>query len=61
MDKSSTAQQSREAQDGRKADLPREAGRRRFRIVKLEERIAPFMSPSSNPCASTQGHSSRPD
>ena len=61
MEQSSTAQQSREAQDERKADQPREAGRRRFRIVKLEERIAPFMSPSSNPCASTQGHSSRPD
>ena len=61
MEQSSTTKQPREAQDGRKADQPREAGRRRFRIVKLEERNAPTMSPSSNPCASTQGHSSRPD
>jgi hypothetical protein len=58
MEQSSTAQQSREAQDERKADQPREASRRRFRIVKLEERIAPILSPSSNPCASTATHSS---
>ena len=38
----------------------KEAKPRRFRIVKLEERDAPTMSPSSNPCASTQGHSSHP-
>jgi hypothetical protein len=56
MEKSSTAKQSREAKDERKADQPREANRRRFRIVKLEERIAPLMSPSSNPCTCT-GHS----
>ena len=49
MDKSSTAKQSLEAQDERQADQPREAGRRRFRIVKLEERIAPSNG-SSNPC-----------
>ena len=61
MEQSSTMQQSREAKDRRQDDQRREAHRRRFRIVKLEERIAPFMSPSSNPCASTQGHSSRPD
>ena len=60
MEQSSATKQSLEAKDERKADLPREAGRRRFRIVKLEERIAPLMNPSSNPCASTQGHSSHP-
>ena len=41
MEQSSATKQSLEAKDERKADLPREAGRRRFRIVKLEERIAP--------------------
>ena len=57
MEQSRTAKQSLEAQDERQADQPREAGRRRFRIVKLEERIAPFMSPSSKPCTCS-GHSS---
>ena len=57
MEQSSTAKQSLEAQDERKADQPRQANRRRFRIVKLEERIAPFMSPSSKPCTCS-GHSS---
>jgi hypothetical protein len=56
MEKASTAQPSREARDERKADQSQEAGRRRFRIVKLEERIAPS-NPASNPCTSTQGHS----
>jgi hypothetical protein len=49
MEQSSTTKQPREAQDGRKADQPREASRRRFRIVKLEERIAPTIG-ASHPC-----------
>ena len=57
MEQSSTAKRSLEAKDARMADQPRQANRRRFRIVKLEERIAPFMSPSSNPCTCS-GHSS---
>jgi hypothetical protein len=59
MEKSSTAQPSREAKDERKADKPREASRRRFRIVKLEERIAPS-SGSSNPCTCS-GHTTHTD
>ena len=49
MEQSSTMQQSREAKDRRQDDQRREAHRRRFRIVKLEERIAPSNG-SSNPC-----------
>jgi hypothetical protein len=52
MEQSSTAKQSREAQDEQKVDQPREAGRRRFRIVKLEERIAPTIG-TSHPCSIT--------
>ena len=61
MEQSSTTKQPREAQDGRKADQPREASRRRFRIVKLDERIAPVLgTETSNGCSSTH-HSTHTD
>jgi hypothetical protein len=50
MEKLSTVKQSHEARNEQKSDKPQEPRKPRFRLVRLEERIAPTTAYASNNC-----------
>jgi hypothetical protein len=54
MENLSNEMQSDEARNHRQTEKDHEAGKRRFRIVKLEERISPVVRPGvTGPCTGT--------
>jgi hypothetical protein len=50
MEKISTVKQSHEARNEQKTDKPQEPRKPRFRLVRLEERVAPSYARSASGC-----------